>query len=83
MSPREKAAKTVGGQQLRGAGGKQEVVFGFIWIFELFTELPLSSFCKLLTNFLKRLKISKNESCSSFQALQLCLNEHFQILPPF
>ena len=78
MSPREKAAKKVGGKQLRGAGGKQAVA---ILIFEIFTELPLSLFCKLLTNFLKKLKISKNESCSTFQALQLCFNEHFQILP--
>ena len=51
--------------------------------FELFTELPLRLFCKLLTNFLQKLKISKNESCSTFQTLQLCLSEHFQILPPF
>ena len=80
MSPREKAMKTVGGKQLRGAGGKQAVA---ILIFEIFTELPLSLFCKLLTIFLKKLKISKNESCSTFQTLQLCFNEHFQILPPF
>ena len=80
MSPGEKAAKTVGGKQLRGAGGKQAVA---ILIFEIFTELPLSLFCKLLTIFLKKLKISKNESCSTFQTLQLCLSEHFQILSPF
>ena len=41
-------------------------------IFEIFTELPLRPFFKLLTNFLKKLKISKNESCSIFQTLQLC-----------
>ena len=80
VSPREKAAKTVGGKQLHGDGGKQEVA---ILIFEIFTELPLSLFYKLLTIFLKKLKISKNESCSTFQTLQLCFNEHFQILPPF
>jgi len=50
--------------------------------FEIFTELPLHQFCKLLTNFLK-LKISKHESCSIFQTLQLCFKQHFQILPPF
>ena len=80
MSPHEKAAKKVGGKQLRGASGKQAVA---ILIFEIFTELPLSLFCKLLTIFLKKLEISKNESCSTFQTLQLCFNEHFQILPPF
>ena len=41
-------------------------------IFEIITELPLRPFFKLLTNFLKKLKISKNESCSIFQTLQLC-----------
>ena len=54
-----------------------------ILFFELFTKLPLSLFFKLLSNFLKKLKISKNESCSIFQTLQLCFKEHFQILPPF
>jgi len=52
-------------------------------LFREITELSLSSFCKLLPNFLKKLKISKNESCSTFQTLQLCFKEHFQILPPF
>ena len=41
-------------------------------IFEIITELPLHSFLKLLRNFLKKLKISKNESYSIFQTLQLC-----------
>ena len=41
-------------------------------IFEIITELSLGLFFKLLTNFLKKLKISKNESCSIFQTLQLC-----------
>ena len=54
-----------------------------VLLFRRITELTLSSFCKLLTNFLKKLKISKNESCSKSKVLQLCLNEHFQILPPF
>jgi len=55
------------------------------WIFELFIELPLSPFYKLLTIFLKKLKISKNESCSTFQTynfasmniFKFCL--HFEI----
>ena len=80
MSPHEKAAKKVGGKQLRGTGDKLTVAF---FIFEIFIELPLSFFCKLLSIFLKKLKISKNESCSTFQTLQLCFSEHFQILPPF
>ena len=80
VSPCEEAAKTVGGKQL---SGEQEVAPCSILIFEIFTELPLSSFYKLLPNFLKKLKISKNKSCSTFQVLQLCLNGHFQILPPF
>jgi len=33
VSPCEKAAKTIGGKQLRGAGGKQEVALGFKLIF--------------------------------------------------
>ena len=41
-------------------------------IFEIIIELPLLPFFKLLPNFLKKLKISKNESCSIFQTLQLC-----------
>ena len=52
-------------------------------IFKVFIDLPLRLFFKLLTNFLKKLKISKNESCSTFQTLQLCFKEHFQILHPF
>ena len=52
-------------------------------LFREIIELPPSSFCKLLSNFLKKLKISKNQSCSTFQTLQLCFNEYFQILPPF
>ena len=62
----------------RQAGGGVGLQIDF---FELFTELPLRLFYKLLTNFLKKLKISKNKSCSTFQTLQLCFNEHFQILP--
>ena len=72
-----------GGMRLRGAGGKQEVALGFVLIFELFTQLPLSLFCKLLSIFLKKLKISKNESCSTFHVLQLWFKKLFQILPHF
>ena len=46
-------------------------------IFEVFTDLPLSSFYKLLSNLYNNSKISKNKSCSKSKVLQLCLNEHF------
>ena len=52
-------------------------------LFTRITELPSILKFKLLPKFLKKLKISKNKSCSTFQVLQLCLNERFQILPPF
>ena len=52
-------------------------------LFTRITELPSVLKFKLLRNFLKKLKISKNKSCSKTKVLQLCLNEHFQILPPF
>ena len=64
----------------RGASGKQ---CGGVDFFEIITELPLLPLFKLLPNFLKKLKISKNESCSTFQVLQLWFKKHFQILPPF
>ena len=78
-----KRRKTIGGGSCVAPAASREVALGFVLIFELFTEFPLCLFCKLLTIFLKKLKISKNESCSAFQTLQLCFNEHFQILPPF
>ena len=78
-----KRRKTLGGDIRVAPAASREVAFDWILIFALFTELPLRLICKLLTNFLKKLKISKNESCSIFQTLQLCFKEHFQILPPF
>ena len=78
-----KRRKTIGGDSCVALAASREVALGWILIFEVFTELPLCLFCKLLTNFLKKLKISKNESCSTFQTLQLCFKEYFQILPPF
>ena len=78
-----KRRKTIGGDSCVAPAASREVALGFVLIFELFTEFPLHLFCKLLTIFLKKLKISKNKSCSTFQTLQLCFNEHFQILPPF
>ena len=78
-----KQRKTLGGDIRVASATSREVAFGWILIFALFTDLPLRLICKLLTNFLKKLKISKNESCSIFQTLQLCFKEHFQILPPF
>ena len=78
-----KRQKTIGGGSCVAPAASREVALGLVLIFEVFTELPLHLFCKLLTNFLKKLKISKNESCSTFQTLQLCFKEYFQILPPF
>ena len=52
-------------------------------LFQLFTELPLASFLKLLSNLYGNSKISKNKSCSKFEVLQLCFNNHTQILSRF
>ena len=78
-----KRRKLIGGGSCVAPAASREVALGLVLIFEVFTELPLRLFCKLLTNFLEKLKISKNESCSTFQTLQLCFKEHFQILAPF
>ena len=78
-----KRRKMIGGGSCVAPAASREVALGWILIFALFTELPLRLIYKLLTNILKKLKISKNESCSTFQTLQLCFKEHFQILPPF
>ena len=85
-SPRQREAK--GGRRRAWKAGERTPAVRrwrpvVILMFEVFTDLPLCLFFKLLTNFLKKLKISKNESCSTFQTLQLCFKEHFQILPPF
>ena len=45
-------------------------------LFQLFTELPLTLFLKLLPNLYGNSKISKNKSCSKFKFLQLCFNNH-------
>ena len=52
-------------------------------LFQLFTKLPLASFIKLLSNLYGNSKISKNKSCSKFKVLQVCLNNHTQILSRF
>ena len=52
-------------------------------LFKVFTELPLASFFKLLLNLYGNSKISKNKSCSKFKVLQLCFNNHTQILSRF
>ena len=61
-----KRRKTIDGGSCVAPAASREVALGLVLIFEVFTELPLRLFCKLLTNFLKKLKISKNESCSTF-----------------
>ena len=85
-SPRQREAK--GGRRRAWKAGERTPAVRrwrpvVILIFEIFTDLPLRLFFKLLPNFLKKLKISKNESCSTFQTLQLCFKEYFQILPLF
>jgi hypothetical protein len=40
-------------------------------IFEIITKIPLKGNSKLLSKILKKLKIYKNKSCSTFQTLQL------------
>jgi hypothetical protein len=52
-------------------GGKQEVAPGSQVNFQIFTKMPLNLNAKLLSKFQKKLKISKNKSCSNFQTLQL------------
>ena len=52
-------------------------------LFNIFTELPLALFFKLLSNLYGNSKISKNKSCSKFKVLQLCFNNHTQILSTF
>jgi hypothetical protein len=39
--------------------------------FMVFTKLPLTQFYKLLSNFLQKLKICKNKTCSIFKVVQL------------
>ena len=78
-----KRCKMIGGGSCVASTASREVALGWILIFALFTELLLRLIYKLLTNILKKLKISKNESCSTFQTLQLCFKEYFQILSLF
>ena len=52
-------------------------------LFKVFTELPLASFFKLLSNLYGNSKISKNKSCSKFKVLQLCFNNHTEIMSTF
>jgi hypothetical protein len=69
------------GWKVAGDGGRWRHAVGDN--FELFTEMPLAKFYKLLSNFLKKLKICKNKSCSIFHVLQLSQYKHFQIQPKF
>jgi hypothetical protein len=52
------------GWKVAGDGGRWRHAVGDD--FEIFTEMPLAKFYKLLSNFLKKLKICKNKSCSIF-----------------
>ena len=66
------------------AGGNSPTVsVCLLALFKVFTELPFASFLKLLSNLYGNSKISKNKSCSKFKVLQLCFNNHTQILSRF
>jgi hypothetical protein len=53
----------IGGKQL---GGEQVVAPSCETDFEIFTKMPLASFCKLLTNFLKKLKKLQKQKLLKF-----------------
>ena len=73
-----KRRKTIGGGSCVAPAASREVALGWVLIFEVFTELPLRLFCKLLTIFLKKLKISKNESCLLFKLYNFALVNIFK-----
>jgi hypothetical protein len=64
-------AVVLSGKQLGGALLQMD--------FQIFTKMPLHLNSKLLSNFLKKLKICKNKSCSTFQVLQISQYFFFQI----
>jgi hypothetical protein len=45
--------------------------------------MPLVKIPKLLSIFLKKLKICKNKTCSIFKVLQLSQYKHFPVCPRF
>jgi len=50
---------------------------------KVITELPLDLNHKLLPNFYGNSKISKNKSCFKSKVVQLCFNNHTQIMSTF
>ena len=78
MSPHEKAAKKIGGDSCVAPAASREVALGLVLIFEVFTELPLRLFCKLLTIFLKKLKISKMKVAQLFKLYNFVLMNIFK-----
>jgi len=62
---------------LTGAHGSRWKLVGgescLLALFKVFTELPLASFFKLLSNLYGNSKISKNKSCSKFKVLNFAL----------
>ena len=64
-------------------GSSPTVSVCLLALFKVFTELPLAAFFKLLSNLYGNSKISKNKSCSKFKVLQLCFNNHTQIMSTF
>ena len=69
--------------RLEADGSSPTVRVGLLSLFKLFTEMPLASFLKLLSNLYDNSKISKNKSCSKFKVLQLSFNNHTQIMSTF
>ena len=69
--------------RLEASGSSPLVSVGLLALFKLFTEMPLASFLKLLSNLYGNSKISKNKSCSKFKVLQLWFNNHTQIMSTF
>jgi hypothetical protein len=69
------------GWKVAGDGGRWRHAVGDD--FEKFTEIPLAKIYKLLSNFLKKLKICENKSCSIFKVLQLSQYKNFPIQPRF
>jgi len=68
---------------VEASGSSPTVRVCLLALFKQITELPLAQFLKLLSNLYGNSKISKNKSCSKFKVLQLCFNNHTQIMSRF
>ena len=70
-------------EHLEDGGRSPMVNVGLLALFKVITELPLDPFFKLLSILYGNSKISKNKSCSKLKVLQLCFNNHTQIMSTF